>query len=291
MIRTAFVSWLLALNFASSSIAFSEKKVDPFFVPRPDFYEERGIAPSLTEARLESRPNLVRQIGTDFKNLFTTKENLLILGVGLGAAWGTHPLDQEIAFSRFNSEIHEGGALDEVFEPGTPLGSAAFQVGGAFATWGFGKLFSDPGIEDLGRDLVRAQILTQSLTQAAKFAVARTRPDGSNNRSFPSGHASGSFATATVLQRHYGWKVGVPAYAIASYIAASRLSNARHYLSDVLVGAAVGILVGRTVTIGVGEERFAVSPMIVPGGGGVQFTWLGSEQQSHSSRDSQFRGR
>jgi membrane-associated phospholipid phosphatase len=94
-----------------------------------------------------------------------------------------------------------------------------------------------------------------------------------------------------VLQRHYGWKVGVPAYAIASYIAASRLSNARHYLSDVLVGAAVGIIVGRTVTIGVGAERFAVSPMIVPGGGGVQFTWLGSDQLSLSVRDSQFQRR
>lgn len=266
---------MLGLSLALAPKAFPEEKVDPFFVPRPEFYEQQGIAP-LAEGADEPRPNLVRQIGRDFKSVFTTKENLVIAGVGLGAALAVSPLDDRIAFGRFNSEINEGGALDDVFEAGTPLGGFAVQVGGAFATWGFGKLFSHPGAEDLGRDLIRAQVVTQSLTLAVKLSVGRTRPDGSDNRSFPSGHASGSFATATVLQRHYGWRVGIPAYGVAGYIAASRLSNARHYLSDVVFGAAVGILVGRTVTIGVGKNRFAVSPLVVPGGGGVQFTWVGS---------------
>jgi hypothetical protein len=67
-----------------------------------------------------------------------------------------------------------------------------------------------------------------------------------------------------------------PAYAVAGYIAASRLSNSKHYLSDVVFGATVGILVARTVTIGLGEHRLSVAPLVVPGGGGVQFTWLGS---------------
>lgn len=269
---------VLGLSLSLAPKAFPEGKVAPFFIPRPEFYEQQGITP-LTEGTDESRPNLVRQIGIDFKNVFTTKENLVIAGVGLGAALAVSPLDDGIAFGRFNSEINEGGALDEVFEAGTPLGSAAVQVGGAFATWGFGKLFAHPGVEDLGRDLIRAQVVTQSLTLAVKLSVGRTRPDGSDNQSFPSGHASGSFATATVLQRHYGWRVGIPAYAVAGYIAASRLSNARHYLSDVVLGAAVGILVGRTVTIGVGKDRFAVSPLVVPGGGGVQFTWVGSGER------------
>jgi len=215
---------MLLFSFASAPSAFPKEKVDPFLRPRPDFYEERGIT-RLCADEVESRPNLIRQIGTDFKNVFTTKENLLIVGVGLGAAWGAGRLDEEIAFSRFNSEIYEGGALDEVFEAGTPLGSAAVQVGGAFATWGLGKLFSNPGVEGVGRDLVRAQVVTQALTQMVKLSVARTRPDGSNRNSFPSGHASGTFATATVLQGHYSWKVGIPAYAFASYVAACTSSH------------------------------------------------------------------
>lgn len=270
----------IAAGLLSASRAFPDGKVDPFYTPRPDFYEARGIEPLATETVDESRPNLVRQLGIDFKNVFTTKENLVIAGAGLGAAWALSPLDETIATSRFNSEIYEGGGLDDAFEAGTPLGGAAVQVGGAFATWGLGKLFKNPSVESLGRDLVRAQIVTQSLTQVVKLAVSRTRPDGSNNQSFPSGHASGSFATATVIQRHYGWKAGIPAYAFASWVAASRLSNSRHYLSDVVFGAAVGILVGRTVTVGVGQKRFAVSPLWVPSGGGVQFTWLGSSQRS-----------
>ncbi len=151
---------------------------------------------------------------------------------------------------------------------GEILGGALVQVGGAFAAFGIGKITKNPGIEALGRDLVRAQIVTQTLTQAIKYSVGRTRPDESSNRSFPSGHASGAFATATVLQRRYGWKVGSAAYGVATYIAASRLSENKHFLSDVIFGAAIGIMSGRTVTIGLGPARFALSPMI-PAGGGV----------------------
>lgn len=55
----------------------------------------------------------------------------------------------------------------------------------------------------------------------------------------------------------------------------SRLNEGNHYLSDVVFGAAVGIMVGRTVTVHIAKARFAVSPMLTAGGGGVQLTWLG----------------
>ena len=162
----------------------------------------------------------------------------------------------QISTSRFNGELFEGVSTDQVFEVGEVGGGALIQVGGAFATFGIGKLTSNPDIESLGRDLVRAQILTQSLTQIIKFSVGRTRPDASSNHSFPSGHSAGTFAAATVLQKRYGWKVGIPAYGFAAYVAASRLSENKHYLSDVIFGAAIGIMGGRTVTIGRGGARF-----------------------------------
>ena len=93
----------------------------------------------------------------------------------------------------------------------------------------------------LGSDLIRAQVLTRVVTQGIKLTVRRARPDG-GNFSFPSGHSSGTFATATVLQCHFGWKAGVPAYALATYVAGSRLQENRHYVSDVMFGAAIGIL-------------------------------------------------
>ena len=66
-----------------------------------------------------------------------------------------------------------------------------------------------------------------------------------------------------MLQRHYGWKVGVPATVAAAYVATSRVHDNRHYLSDVIFGAAMGIAAQRTVTLHAG--RYGAS--LIPTGG------------------------
>ncbi len=114
-------------------------------------------------------------------------------------------------------------------------------------------------------DLLRAQIITEVLVEPIKFATHRERPDGSNAQSFPSGHSAVTFAAATVILRHLGWKNAVLGYTIASYVAASRLHDNRHYLSDVIFGAAVGTIAGRTVTEH-GREVWTMTPTAVPGG-------------------------
>ena len=218
------------------------------------------------------RGSLLGDIARDYRTFFTTRSNYQILGLGLGTSLAVRPLDAPISTSRFNAELWQDTRLDHVFEGGELLGGALFQIGGAFATYGVGKVVGAPGLSELGRDLVRVQVLAQGVTHAIKYSVGRTRPDGSSNRSFPSGHSSGSFATATVLQRHYGWKVGIPAYGIASYIAASRLSENKHFLSDVAFGAVIGLTAGRTVMFDRGSTRFEVAPLVTPGGGGVRLT-------------------
>jgi membrane-associated phospholipid phosphatase len=106
-----------------------------------------------------------------------------------------------------------------------------------------------------------------------KESTRRSRPEGTGF-SFPSGHTTVTFASATVLQRHFGWKVGLPAYAVASYVAASRVEMQRHYLSDVAFGAALGIVAGRTLPIGHGRALM-LTPMASPSGVGAQFTLSG----------------
>ena len=59
--------------------------------------------------------------------------------------------------------------------------------------------------------------------------------------SFPSGHTSSSFAAATALSSH-GRSWGIPAYILAVLIAFSRLYLYVHFPSDVIAGAAVGII-------------------------------------------------
>jgi membrane-associated phospholipid phosphatase len=146
-------------------------------------------------------------------------------------------------------------------------------MGGAIATYAIGRLSGRPQVASLGADLISAQIVAQTLTAGIKLSARRSRPDG-GEFSFPSGHTSVTFATATVMQRHFGWKAGLPSYALASYVAASRVHVKRHFLSDVAFGAAIGIVAGRTVTVGRGRARFAVSPVAAPGQAGVSFVLL-----------------
>lgn len=220
------------------------------------------------ESRAEPTPtfaSLFRDLGRDFRRLPST-ETAVILGAGGAMAFAVRDEDRDL--TRKAAASHP---LDEALDGGAVVGSGIAQFGLALGTYAVGRAQHSPRVSRLGADLVRAQLVNTVLTQGIKFAVQRERPDG-GRYSFPSGHTSATFATATVFQRHLGWKVGIPAYAVAAYVAGSRLPENKHFMSDVLFGAAVGIVSGRTVTIGHGRTRFAVSPLAAPGGGGIGFT-------------------
>jgi membrane-associated phospholipid phosphatase len=201
----------------------------------------------------------------DFRRL-ASKENATWLALGAAIALYSHTMDRPVSQGM-------GGvaALERPFGPGDRLGAGAMQLGGAFATYAIGHLAGKPRVAQVGSDLLRAQIITKTMTTGLKVAFNRTRPDGTPY-SFPSGHSSAAFASATVLQRNFGWKVGIPAYGVASYIAASRLQEKKHFLSDIAFGAAIGIVAGRTVTVGRGQSRFVLAPVAVPGGAAVSFS-------------------
>lgn len=79
-------------------------------------------------------------------------------------------------------------------------------------------------------------------TQLLKSTISAPRPDGSDDKGFPSGHASMAFQGAAFMQRRYGWAYGAPAYALATYVGYSRVDNRHHYSKDVLAGAVLGIV-------------------------------------------------
>ena len=134
-----------------------------------------------------------------------------------------------------------------------------------------GKSKADIKTKKRGRAIIEGGRGTAARTLAVlgamlQFAVGRRRPDGSNNQSFPSGHSAVTFAIATVIERHLGWKKSILGYAIASYVATSRLHDNVHYLSDVVFGAAVGSIAGRTV-VHHEADYWAMTPVMLPGGG------------------------
>lgn len=92
-------------------------------------------------------------------------------------------------------------------------------------------------------DALSVAILTAS-TYGLKYAIKRMRPDGSEATSFPSGHTGRAFASAAILDKEYGWRspwFGIGGYTVAALTGVSRICNNRHWMSDVVAGAAVGI--------------------------------------------------
>ncbi len=76
-----------------------------------------------------------------------------------------------------------------------------------------------------------------------KWSINAKRPNG-GNYSFPSGHSAQAFVSSTYLYKRYGWKYGLPATALATFVAYSRagIKEPVHYLTDVLAGAFIGSL-------------------------------------------------
>jgi hypothetical protein len=195
----------------------------------------------------------------------------VILGAGGAGALLAHQADAYV-----QSHIVGSDTAERIFAPGRYLGSAGVQVGAAVGLYVVGRYFVAPApdgsrankLTHLGFDLIRAQILSQAIVHGIKYTVQRDRPTG-ECCAFPSGHAATAFAAASVIERHFGYRGYVPAMVAASYVAASRLVDNRHYLSDVVFGAAVGITTGWTVVGRHGRDVMSFVPMPIPIRGGM----------------------
>lgn len=204
--------------------------------------------------------HILQNLGTDFRNL-PTSANASIAGAGaLGA----------IAFHRYDAPLSSWAVAQgpsSYAKLGNFAGNGATQAGLAIGLYTIGKLTHDDEAIHLGSDFIRVQLLNGIFTEVLKYSVNRTRPTGSHY-SFPSGHTSASFATAAVVQAHLGWVAGAAAYAGAGFVGWCRLRADQHWLSDVIVGSAVGIISGNTVTTGHHHpRRLQVLPGRTPDGG------------------------
>jgi membrane-associated phospholipid phosphatase len=231
------------------------------------------VAGELTQQKSSSAPPtpahtgikaMLKGLVTDFEHL-PSKENALWAGLGGGAALAVHPADDNI-----NAHLIGKRYVHDIFAPGRIVGATPTLLGVATVVYAFGRAQDQPKVSHLGMDLLRSVAVAEAVTQGLKYSTRRERPDGSGPTSFPSGHAADTFAFATALERHLGWRGAVPAYVIASYVATSRLHENRHFASDVVFGSAVGIIAGRTVTRH-GRDYFSAGLHPVPGGMALLF--------------------
>jgi membrane-associated phospholipid phosphatase len=217
---------------------------------------------------------LVHNLGDDVKHM--PRQNSIYWVAGGGAlALAVHPADKNI-----NSHLEN--TSNGFWVAGHIIGATETILGAAGATYAIGRWKHMQRLQHLGMDEIEAAILAEGLTEGLKAVVRRPRPTPlpgqtqSSTYSFPSGHAMTTFAAATVLQQHLGYKAGIPTYIIASYVAMSRLHDNQHFASDVVFGSALGVVVGRSVTWH-GRNYYA-TPMLVPKGAGIQVAVLPSSK-------------
>ncbi|MEI6507396.1 MAG: phosphatase PAP2 family protein [Bacteroidota bacterium] len=89
----------------------------------------------------------------------------------------------------------------------------------------------------------KTSFVTMAFVYGLKYSTNVARPDGSDNQSFPSAHTAMAFAYATVLDKEFKntW-ISIAGYGVATATGAMRILNNKHWFSDVVVGAGLGIL-------------------------------------------------
>ena len=165
----------------------------------------------------------------------------------------------------------------------------------AGSAWILGQFRHDDHLRETGTLAMLAFVDTQIFTTFLKFATDRVRPqapgvgreagefwpDGkysSSATSFPSGHTASAFAVAHVIANEYpGWKVKLAVYGLAAATGFERVEARKHFPSDVLIGGAVGYLIGGYVFDHHSmrsKAHLSVSPILARRGAGVSLQFF-----------------
>lgn len=161
---------------------------------------------------------------------------LIPVGLALSPDYPNSHFDRFYVRSEIQDKIHFRTHADDYLQYGPAVVWAGLSLAGV-------KGRSQP----LDRALigVLAYGISSMVVLGLKHTTNELRPDGSNYLSFPSGHTANAFTGASLLDREFGgvgpW-IPIGGYAMATSTGILRLTNDKHWLSDVLVGAGIGLL-------------------------------------------------
>jgi membrane-associated phospholipid phosphatase len=201
--------------------------------------------------------------------LFTRADPLIFGGFIAGAA-ALRPFDRQIANEIREPGAQNSGAASHAAKAFNFLGSPGVLIAGV-AMYGVGRVAHFDRVADLGLHSTEAIVVSAGVTYVLKGLAGRERPShagvndpddfhfaggfgSGGNASFPSGHATAAFATATVvtLETHRWWPkstwyIAPIMFGGASLVGVARLYSNAHWASDVIMGAGVGTLTGLKV--------------------------------------------
>ena len=135
-----------------------------------------------------------------------------------------------------NYKRYHGDGIDDVLQYTPMAASFLLKAAGVKCRSSWGQRLYKSGA---------SFILCSGTTYLLKHSIHKMRPDGTDNRSFPSGHTAIAYSGATVLHKEFGktspW-ISVAGYAVATITAVDRVRRNRHHWEDVATGAAIGFL-------------------------------------------------
>ena len=249
---------LLFVVLTCQAKADNYSDMEPLLLDTPEMKAELVDLPNQRDIRLDMIAPSTSQ-GMDF-DFFKSKTNpgvkpykfmddMTFVGIPLFVAGWALKSDKNMF--RVNAKVDQGGKKNTQLLTDFKTGIDDYtQFFGPVMTVGL-KLAGYEGRSDWPRLLASAgmsYLIMAGLVNGIKYTAKEMRPDGSSANSWPSGHTATAFVGATLLHKEYGltrspwWSVA--GYGVATATGVMRVLNNRHWISDVMSGAGIGILSG-----------------------------------------------
>jgi len=174
-------------------------------------------------------------------------DDMTFVGIPLFAAgWA---IKGDKAMFRVNAQAEQGGkkntqlltdfktGIDDYTQFFGPAAVVALKLGGYEGRSDWPRLLASAGM---------SYAIMAGFVNGIKYTAKEMRPDGSSANSWPSGHTATAFVGASLLHKEYGltrspwWSVA--GYGVATATGVMRVLNNRHWISDVMSGAGIGIM-------------------------------------------------
>ena len=235
--------------------------------------QRRAPLPGLWDTIQRDVADMPGDLWRDTKKVYASAPNLLILGLTYGgslAVQETGP-DDTVEAGLHHHDIFSDGANEGFGALGNP--ATHFVLAGAWYL--VGQQTQNEKTYNAGKKLFSALIINGVSTMVGQAASWDDAPNDQWG-TFPSGHTSSTFCFASVMHQEYGPLVGLPLYGLGALVATERLDDDEHYLSDVLMGAVLGMVVGHSVAADKPLELFGgqVLPWADPYAGGTGLAWV-----------------
>jgi len=211
-------------------------------LPDTNVINQPAVFPVLDEKQIgffktDTIPHSIREQSENQKNYQQFIVPSILIGYGVLTQFSTPLAKLDYTLHRsLHQYIHRRVTLDDYLQYVPAVNVYALDLLGVKAKHSIG---------DRALVMTTSYLLTATVVQTMKHSIGVLRPDGSNTKSFPSGHTATAFVGTHLLFREYvhinPW-IGVGGYLVATATGALRMVNKKHWLSDVVAGAGIGII-------------------------------------------------